>query len=124
MFPTNLTVWTSGVKPNPLVKFVSDGGRPLTDGHFRIRGQTNIYAIGDLVAGPDYGPPTAQNAKAQGLYLADHFNEGLREEKESYKYIEKGKILHVVDKIYVEYGGTTHVLPSWLRFAADWMTAP
>jgi NADH dehydrogenase FAD-containing subunit len=37
MFPTNLTVWTSGVKPNPLVKFVSDGGRPLTDGLFRIK---------------------------------------------------------------------------------------
>ena len=125
VFPNDLTIWTSGVKPSPLIEaLIGPGGpgRVIVDSNFLLKGYKNIYAIGDIVASREHGPPTAQNARAQGYYLADHFNVGFH--GEGYKYKEVGKILHGSDKIYVEYKGQTHLLPKSLGFIVDWITAP
>ena len=124
-FPNDLTIWTSGVKPNPLVKtLVGVGGRFTTNSNFLVNGYKNIYAIGDLVASYELGPPTAQNARAQGNYLAEYFNGGFSVETSGYKYNNVGKIIHGVDKIYIEYGMNCYTLPKSLGFIVDWFTAP
>jgi NADH dehydrogenase FAD-containing subunit len=124
VFPNDLTVWTSGVKPSPLVESLTGIGCKFTaDSNFLVKGYKNIYAIGDLVASRELGPPTAQNARAQGVYLAEHFNGGFAPAT-GYTYKEKGKILHGADKIYVEYNGGCYTLPKSLGFIVDWITAP
>ena len=57
----------------------------------------SIYAIGDITLS---GPPTAQNAKQQGEYLARFFNNDFV--GPDYKYIERGKIIHTKDWIIIE----------------------
>jgi len=116
-------IWTSGVKPSSALDGFTGGGRLNVDKLLKITGRENIYAIGDIVAGPGMGPPTAQNAKAQGIFLAKHFNEDFREEGGGggYKYIEKGRIIHGAGAIYVEYGGRTWSIPRGLGFLVDWI---
>ena len=125
VFPNDLTIWTSGVKPSPLIEaLIGPGGpgRVIADSNFLLKGYKNIYAIGDVVASRELGPPTAQNARAQGVYLANHFNGGFN--GEGYKYEGVGKIIHGADKIYLEYKGECHLIPKSLGFIVDWFTAP
>jgi NADH:ubiquinone reductase (non-electrogenic) len=69
--PCGLVVWSTGLGPRPFVRaldFPKDHGqRLLTDRHFRVKGQSDIYAIGDcsVVEGENF-PATAQ----AGRYLA------------------------------------------------------
>ena len=125
VFPNDLTIWTSGVKPSPLIEALIGPGGPgriIADSNFLLNGYKNIYAIGDIVASRKHGPPTAQNARAQGKYLANHFNGGFN--GEGYKYKGVGKIIHGADKIYLDYKGECHMLPKSFGFIVDWVTAP
>ena len=115
--PTGITrrdeilIWTCGVKPTVFVRDMTPEGRQLkTDGNLMF--EPNIYAIGDVVTG--HGPPTAQNAKQQGIYLANHFNNNFISKKD-YKYNEKGRILDTATGLLVEYNGRVITLPPLFR---------
>ena len=58
----------------------------------------NIYCIGDMVA--NCGPPTAQNAKVHGKYLAEYFNNGFKSNTKY--YVSRGTIIHLGDQTYIE----------------------
>lgn len=106
-----VTVWTCGIKPVAFVRTMTNNSRPYTTNAF-LKTDDNIYAIGDVVAG--MGPPTAQNAKQQGTFLANHFNNNF-EEKNPYKYNEKGRVIDTGSGLIVEYNGTLLNLPYMFR---------
>ena len=79
--PTRTVVWTTGVKPHPVVSEMGlqtdEGGRIVTDRNLRAAGRENVWAIGDAAAVPDPAqkyaapcPPTAQHAIRQGRLAA------------------------------------------------------
>ena len=89
-----IAIWTCGIKPNSLIKKLTSD-RFTVDSNLKFK--DSIYAIGDITLS---GPPTAQNAKQQGEYLARFFNNDFV--APDYKYIEKGKIIHTKDWIIIE----------------------
>ncbi|HEY1357443.1 MAG TPA: NAD(P)/FAD-dependent oxidoreductase [Thermoleophilaceae bacterium] len=81
--PTRTLVWTTGVKPPPVVRELglplNPSGRIDVDETLRVRGRENVWAIGDTAAVPDPAkggrqpsPPTAQHAIRQGRVVADN----------------------------------------------------
>ena len=77
VIPTRTLVWTTGVKPHPVVANLGlptdDGGRIVTERTLRVQGRRDVWAIGDnaSVADPAKNykancPPTAQHAIRQG----------------------------------------------------------
>ena len=94
----NTAIWTGGIKPNSLLQKITKD-KFIVNKHFNYN-KSNIYALGDIVA---MGPPTAQNAKQQGYYLANYFNNDLQ--GEPYEYKENGKIIHSKDWIIIETNG-------------------
>jgi NADH dehydrogenase len=72
-------IWTAGNLPNPLLKQVGcetdNRGAVVTDERLLVRGQHNIWAVGDCAAIPDVvtgknAPPTAQYALREAKTLA------------------------------------------------------
>jgi len=112
---SSINIWTCGVKPVPFVqKYMS----PLkTDVQLMVK--PHIYALGDSING--HGPPTAQNAKAQGLYLATLFNNKFQD-RTPYKYEEKGRVLDLTNKLIVEIGGTVINVPQLFRPLYHYLT--
>jgi NADH dehydrogenase len=83
MVPTRTVVWTTGVKPAPVIRDLGlplgRGGRIEVDATMRVSGRENVWAIGDAAAVPDPAkggrepsPPTAQHALRQGKVVADN----------------------------------------------------
>ncbi|HEY4280071.1 MAG TPA: FAD-dependent oxidoreductase [Conexibacter sp.] len=81
LIPARTCAWTAGVMPSPVVArlgFPLDGrsGRIDTDPTMRVRGQRNVWAVGDAAAVPDparkgqLSPPTAQHAIRQARRAA------------------------------------------------------
>jgi NADH dehydrogenase len=81
--PTRTVCWTAGVKPPAIVKELglplTDGGRIEVDASMRVKGQDNVWAIGDAAAVPDPAqarkaptPPTAQHAIRQGRVVGSN----------------------------------------------------
>jgi NADH dehydrogenase len=81
--PARTVVWTTGVKPPPVVRELglplNDSGRIDVDETLRVKGRENVWAIGDTAAVPDPAkggrqpsPPTAQHAIRQGRVVADN----------------------------------------------------
>jgi NADH dehydrogenase FAD-containing subunit len=102
----DVVIWTCGVKPTDFTK-----GKPLlTDDYLMV--DPDVYALGDIVA--NKGPPTAQNAKQQGIFLANHFNGGFKK-SHPYKYVEKGRVLDTGDGLIVEYMGHVIILNPLFR---------
>ena len=98
--PRYYTLWMSGIKSLPLVSEINK-----VDENLKFNDST--YVIGDSIRG--YGPPTAQNAKQQGIYLANHFNNKFV--SEPYKYNEWCKILHTHDAMLIDYNNKCYSLP-------------
>jgi NADH dehydrogenase len=80
---TRTVCWTAGVKPPAIVKELgvplTNGGRIDVDATMRVKGQHNVWAIGDTAAVPDpaqarkaASPPTAQHAIRQGRVVGDN----------------------------------------------------
>lgn len=113
-----ILIWTCGVKPTEFVRELTPSGRQLqTDDNLMFK--PRIYALGDIVAAR--GPPTAQNAKQQGTYLANHFNNDFKSSN-AYKYDEKGRVLDTTESILVEYKGQTMTLPPLFRSVLYYFT--
>lgn len=80
VIPTRTLAWTAGVKPPTVVRSlglpITDAGKVEVDATMRVRGQRNVWAIGDAAAVPDPArkgrpsPPTAQHAIRQGRRVA------------------------------------------------------
>jgi NADH dehydrogenase FAD-containing subunit len=94
---TNITIWTCGIKPNALVKKLTNN-KLTVNSNFAF--SNSIYALGDIIASKELGPPTAQNATQQGRYLASHFNNDFK--SKPYEYKEKGKIIHAANNMIIE----------------------
>lgn len=107
----DLVIWTGGVKFNgygktELYKTLSTITEINTRGlkveqDFRIN--NNIFCIGDMVG--NQGPPTAQNAKLQGLWLAEYFNNNFDSnyiKNNKFESKTQLKLIHLNDKTYLE----------------------
>jgi NADH:ubiquinone reductase (H+-translocating) len=81
--PTRTVCWTAGVKPPAIVRELglplTEHGRIDVDATMRVRGQDNVWAIGDAAAVPDPAharkapsPPTAQHAIRQGRVVGSN----------------------------------------------------
>jgi NADH dehydrogenase len=81
--PARTLCWTAGVRPPPVVRELGlpldRTGRIETEPTLRVKGQDNIWALGDAAAVPDPAkryrqpsPPTAQHAIRQGRVAADN----------------------------------------------------
>src|SRR5829696_2602410 len=100
--PTRLVCWTAGVKPPAVLRDLGlplqPNGRIDVDRAMRVRGQEDVWAIGDCAAVPDPAangerptPPTAQHALRQGRLAADNVAAQLGHGKvRPFKYKTKG----------------------------------
>lgn len=84
--PSRTVIWCAGVAPPPLLRRlalpVDEKGYVLTDRQLRVRGKSDVWAIGDCavnldVRGNPY-PPTAQHAVRQGRHLARNLSRVLQ----------------------------------------------
>jgi len=112
---SSIKIWTCGVKP---VSFVRNFMSPLKP-DYNLMVKPKIYAIGDSISG--HGPPTAQNANAQGLYLATLFNTQFQD-LTPYRYVEKGKVVDTTDNLVVEIQNKVFILPAAFRVLYHYLT--
>lgn len=103
----DLVIWTCGIRPVNFVRQLSDNGRALAVDE-TLRYDSSIFAIGDSVMGR--GPPTAQNARQQGEYLAALFNADFK--GPAYSYKELGRCVDLGNGLLVELWGTVFFMPS------------
>lgn len=83
--------------------------------NFSLENQSSIYCLGDMVS--NQGPPTAQNAKNQALWLAEYFNSGFDTEyikTNPYKVKSKGKLIHLANGTYLESDYYSGFIPSFI----------
>lgn len=108
-------IWTCGIQPAAFVRKLT-GGKPLAvDDQLRIVGLTEkaaetqgrVFGLGDCIAKP---PPTAQNAKRQGEYLAALFNADFK--GTGYTFKELGRVLDMDDGFLIEVWGHSTFLPT------------
>jgi len=84
LYGTNdLLVWTCGVQPVPLVRALPGS----VNDSLQLTGSSDVFIMGDSAR---RGPPTAQNARQQGEYLAAALNGS---QVGPYSYKELGRIL-------------------------------
>lgn len=106
----DMAIWTAGIKPNSIIKTLIPtylDQRGFVNTNKKLKVTDNIYALGDIVK--DNGPPTAQNAKQQGKYLAKLFNNGF--EGNDYQYKPKGHVISLGDELFYENGFHKIIFP-------------
>ncbi len=96
--PTRTLVWTTGVKPSPLLGEwglpLDERGRVRVDEYLRVEGRERLWALGDAAAVPNrrtpgrFDPPTCQHALRQARRLAKN----LGGEPEPYGYRMLGQV--------------------------------
>ncbi len=103
---THTLVWAAGNRPHPLLAQVDgdrdDAGALVCDATLRVRGASNVWAVGDCARVPDPGhpgqscPPTAQHATRQAVTAAANVAAALRGRQrriQPYAYRSKGTIV-------------------------------
>jgi NADH dehydrogenase FAD-containing subunit len=123
-----IAVWTCGVKADelamrcighntvldtlhlphltsPLLEATSPAEAPAPSG-------ANIFAIGDC---NNLLPKSAQNAKQQGVYLANYFNSGFQPSTPGYKFSSQGTMIRLADRIYMDSPLYSGFLPLWVH---------
>jgi NADH dehydrogenase FAD-containing subunit len=111
-----IVVWTAGIRP--VLPAGLTGLR--VDDCLLVRQVDGglVYAIGDISG---RGPPTAQNARQQGRYLASVLNR--RDPNPApYKYRERGRVLDLTTTLMVEVFGMVFALPPLFRPVVQWVT--
>ena len=111
---SDIVVWTGGVRfsgygKSKLFKTlyqispIKPRGIEVNENFSLGKQYDTIFCLGDMVA--NQGPPSAQNAKNQGIWLAQYFNSGFDinyTKSNPYKITSKGKLVHLGDKIWLE----------------------
>ncbi len=114
---SDIIIWTGGIKFNGYNKTnLFHSLNSITSNKITSRGievnsdfsisddkSAGIYCIGDMVS--NKGPPTAQNAQNQGVWLAKYFNTKFNLEwlkNNIYEIKSKGKIVHLNNIRYLE----------------------
>ena len=77
--PYGLLVWSTGIGPSAFVQSLpfpqTQHSRIIVDNFLRVKGFTNIYAVGDCATTEDINlPATSQVAQQEGKYLARALN--------------------------------------------------
>ncbi len=86
VIPCSTVIWAAGIAPNP---FVKNCGLPLNQGGWiecesdgRVKGMTNVWAVGDIAANPAPDgkafPATAQHGLREGRLAARNILRSLR----------------------------------------------
>lgn len=104
----DLVIWSGGIKFNGyettnLYKNLNEKANITLRGihvkdNFSIDNNNSVFCIGDMVA--NMGPPTAQNTKNQAKWLSQYLNNDKKDIE--YEIKDKGKVLHLNDKMYLE----------------------
>jgi NADH:ubiquinone reductase (H+-translocating) len=102
-FEAETLVWTTGVKPHPLVvrtRFpLDERGRLIADEFLRVHGVEGAWTAGDGAAVPDLlsggtNPPTAQHAMRQARQLGENLAATIRgEELRAFRYRNLGALV-------------------------------
>jgi len=111
----DIAIWTGGIKQNSFLKKITNDKFIVND---YLKWSNEIYAIGDNIASKDLGPPTGQNAKQQGKYLAKYFNNDFK--GNPYKYQEIGKLIHTKNDILLESNGNLLLIPYFIEPLLDY----
>ena len=98
-------IWTCGIRPTQFARELN------LQPNSQLQVRPDVYAIGDCIRG--HGPPTAQNAKQQGQYLATLFNKDFKHE--DYKFVEKGRVIDATDRLIVDINGHITEFPGIFR---------
>jgi NADH dehydrogenase len=82
-----------GIDPSAIGR----GKRLTVDGQLRVKGYSNIFAIGDIASFIPKGtsvplPMVAQPAMQMGTYLAKYFKRGMPQNTPDFKYFDKGSM--------------------------------
>ena len=83
--PSRTVIWCAGIQPPALIRQLpfplTPQGYLVCERDLRVRGQENVWAIGDCACIPDSRgrpyPPTAQHAVREGVHLAENFARAL-----------------------------------------------
>jgi NADH dehydrogenase FAD-containing subunit len=89
---------------------------------FSIGKELGIYCIGDMVA--NKGPPSAQNARIQGEYLARYFNSGFDKnflETNKFEVKSAGKLVHLLKDTYLESEYYSGFIPWIVNGIIEWV---
>jgi NADH dehydrogenase len=124
-FEADTLVWTTGVKPSPLVARtglpLDDKGRLIADEFLRVRDVEGAWTAGDGAAVPDLttggiSPPTAQHAMRQARRLGENLAATLRgEELRAFRYRNLGALVSLG-----RYKGVARVLGVRLKGFPAW----
>lgn len=127
----DIIIWTGGVRFNgfgrtklfeTLNSITPIKPRGLdVEPDFSLKSNNMIYCLGDMVG--NAGPPTAQNAKNQGIWLAGYFNSGFDVDyvkSNPYKVKSKGKMIHLKDKVYLESDYYSGFIPGFIANIVEW----
>lgn len=102
-----LLIWDTGIEPSPLLQKTS---LPLGQHHgvsvdacFRVKGLSNVWAIGDCAEIPQADgqtyAPTAQNATREGVHLAQNISAVLRgDPPRPFRFTMLGQLALLSDK--------------------------
>ncbi|WP_328467421.1 NAD(P)/FAD-dependent oxidoreductase [Streptomyces sp. NBC_00448] len=127
--PTRTLVWTTGVKPAPLLAAtglpLTARGRLRADAALRVEGAERVWAAGDAAAVPDLSaeqpgtdcPPNAQHAVRQARVLADNLIAELRGlPLTDYRHVSAGSVasLGLHEGVAVVHGRAFKGYPAWL----------
>mmetsp|Transcript_56078 Transcript_56078/g.133572 ORF Transcript_56078/g.133572 Transcript_56078/m.133572 type:complete len:451 (+) Transcript_56078:91-1443(+) len=94
-------VWCAGIKPHSFIKdlgiCLDDKQRQiLVDGRLKVRGEGDIFALGDCATIEGYTlPQTAQVAKQEAQFLARYFNKGLPADHPPFKFQSLGMMAYL-----------------------------
>lgn len=106
VFPADLVVWAAGIKaPDLLTELglpTNRSGQLELEGNLQVKGQTNIFALGDCAACPmadgKLVPPRAQAAHQQASYLVTRLMRRAMDQPErddAYVYKDHGSLVSV-----------------------------
>jgi NADH dehydrogenase len=103
-YRANLCVWAAGIRAPELLASLglptNRGGQVEVDGHLRVKGMADVYALGDCAACVDASgkpvPPRAQAAHQQADYLRTSFLRkvaGKGPQDEPFRYRDYGSLV-------------------------------